>query len=144
MQILNRKAHFNYEIEEEIEAGIMLVGSEVKSLREGKASISEAYVAEVKDELFLINANINEYKSANRFNHQPKRPRKLLLHKKQLNKILGHMQEKGYACLPLKIYFAKSNVAKVLIGLGRGKKLYDKRESIKKRDENRRKQRGEE
>lgn len=144
MQILNRKAHFNYTIEEEIEAGIMLVGSEVKSLREGKASISESYVAEANGELFLINANINEYKGANRFNHQPKRQRKLLLHKKQLNKILGRMQEKGYACLPLKVYFSKKNVAKVLIGLGRGKKLYDKRESIKKRDENRRKQRGEE
>jgi SsrA-binding protein len=144
MQILNRKAHFNYSIEEEIEAGIMLVGSEVKSLREGKASISESYVAEVQGELFLINANISEYKAANRFNHQPKRSRKLLLQKKQLNKILGRMQEKGYACLPLKVYFNKRNIAKVLIGLGRGKKLYDKRETIKKRDENRRKQRGEE
>ena len=144
MQILNRKAHFNYTIEEEIEAGIMLVGSEVKSLREGKASISESYVAEIKGELFLINANITEYKAANRLNHAPKRQRKLLLHKKQLNKILGRMQEKGYACLPLKIYFNQRNVAKVLIGLGRGKKLYDKRETIKKRDDNRRKQRGEE
>ncbi len=144
MQILNRKAHFNYSIEEEIEAGIMLVGSEVKSLREGKASISESYVAEVQGELFLINSNISEYKAANRFNHQPKRSRKLLLQKKQLNKILGRMQEKGYACLPLKVYFNKRNIAKVLIGLGRGKKLYDKRETIKKRDENRRKQRGEE
>ncbi len=144
MQILNRKAHFNYSIEEEFEVGIVLLGSEVKSLREGKASISESYITESKGELFLINSNITEYKSANRFNHAPKRQRKLLLHKKQLNKILGHMQEKGYACLPLKIYFAKSNVAKVLIGLGRGKKLYDKRETIKKRDENRRQQRGEE
>lgn len=144
MQILNRKAHFNYTIEEEIEAGIMLLGSEVKSLREGKASISESYVNETAGDLFLINCNISEYKSANRFNHEPKRPRKLLLHKKQLNKILGKMQEKGYACLPVKIYFNKRNVAKVLIGLGRGKKLYDKRESIKKRDENRRNQRGEE
>ncbi len=144
MQILNRKAHFNYTIEEEIEAGVMLLGSEVKSLREGKASISESYVIETAGELFLINCNISEYKSANRFNHPPKRIRKLLLHKKQLNKILGKMQEKGYACLPIKIYFNQRNVAKVLIGLGRGKKLFDKRESIKKRDENRRKQRGEE
>ena len=144
MQILNRKAHFNYTIEEEIEAGIMLLGSEVKSLREGKASISESYVNENAGDLFLINCNISEYKSANRFNHEPKRQRKLLLRKKQLNKILGKMQEKGYACLPIKIYFNKKNIAKVLIGIGRGKKLYDKRDSIKKRDENRRKQRGEE
>jgi SsrA-binding protein len=144
MQILNRKAHFNYTIEEEVEAGIMLLGSEVKSLREGKASISESYVNETAGDLFLINCNISEYKSANRFNHEPKRQRKLLLRKKQLNKILGKMQEKGYACLPIKIYFNKKNIAKVLIGIGRGKKLYDKRDSIKKRDENRRKQRGEE
>ena len=144
MQILNRKAHFNYTIEEEVEAGIMLLGSEVKSLREGKASISESYVNETAGDLFLINCNISEYKSANRFNHEPKRPRKLLLRRKQLQKILGKMQEKGYACLPVKIYFNKKNIAKVLIGLGRGKKLYDKRDSIKKRDENRRKQRGEE
>ena len=144
MQILNRKAHFNYTIEEEVEAGIMLLGREVKSLREGKASISESYVNETAGDLFLINCNISEYKSANRFNHEPKRQRKLLLRKKQLNKILGKMQEKGYACLPIKIYFNKKNIAKVLIGIGRGKKLYDKRDSIKKRDENRRKQRGEE
>lgn len=144
MSILNRKAHFNYEIEEEIEAGIMLLGSEVKSLREGKASIGEAYVAEISGELFLINCNINEYKNANRFNHAPKRQRKLLLHKNQLEKILGKMQEKGYSAVPLKTFFNKKGFAKVLIGIGRGKKLYDKRESIKKKDEARRKQRGEE
>lgn len=143
MQILNRKAHFNYAIEEEIEAGIMLLGSEVKSVREGKATINEAYVAEIKGELFLINCNISEYKGANKFNHEPKRPRKLLVHKKQLQKITGKMQVEGYSALPLKIYFNSRNRAKVLIGLGRGKKLYDKRESIKKRDENRRNQRGE-
>ena len=144
MQILNRKAHFNYTVEEELEAGIMLLGSEVKSLREGKASIAESYVAEVKGELFLINSNISEYKAANRMNHEPKRSRKLLLHKRQLNKMLGHMQSKGYSCFPLKVYFNKRNVAKVILGLGRGKKLYDKRESIKKKDDMRRKQRGEE
>jgi len=143
MSILNRKAHFNFTIEEEIEAGIVLLGSEVKSLREGKASISEAYIAEIKGELFLVNTTISEYKSANRFNHDPKRPRKILLHKNQLEKIIGKMQVKGYSALPLKIYF-KKNRAKVLVGLGRGKKLYDKRETIKKRDENRRNQRGEE
>lgn len=143
MQILNRKAHFNYHIEEEIEAGIMLLGSEVKSVRAGQATINEAYVADNNGELFLINCNITEYKGANKFNHTPKRPRKLLVHRKQLQKLLGKMQVEGYSLLPLKIYF-KKNYAKVLIGLGRGKKLYDKRESIKKRDDNRRKQRGEE
>ena len=144
IQIINRKAHFNYEIEEEIEAGIILLGSEVKSIREGKVSINEAYIAEIKNEIFLINCNINEYKPANRFNHDPKRPRKLLLHKRELQKISGKMREKGYSAIPLKISFNKKNFAKVLIGLGRGKKLYDKREAIKKREENRKKQRGEE
>jgi SsrA-binding protein len=144
MQILNRKAHFNFTIEEEIEAGIMLLGSEVKSIREGKANISEAYIADIKGELFLINCNISEYKGANKFNHAPKRQRKLLLHKKQLNKITGKMQVQGYSALPMKIFFNKKNFAKVIVGIGRGKKLFDKRESIKKRDENRRAQRGEE
>jgi SsrA-binding protein len=144
MQILNRKAHFNFAIEEEIEAGIMLLGSEVKSIREGKANISEAYIADIKGELFLINCNISEYKGANKFNHAPKRQRKLLLHKKQLNKITGKMQVQGYSALPMKIFFNKKNFAKVIVGIGRGKKLFDKRESIKKRDENRRAQRGEE
>jgi len=144
MQILNRKAHFNFAIEEEIEAGIMLLGSEVKSIREGKANISEAYIADIKGELFLINCNISEYKGANKFNHAPKRQRKLLLHKKQLDKITGKMQVQGYSALPMKIFFNKKNFAKVTVGIGRGKKLFDKRESIKKRDENRRAQRGEE
>ena len=144
MQIVNRKAHFNYTIEEELEAGIMLLGSEVKSLRQGKAAINEAYIAEIHGALFLINCNISEYKGANKFNHEPKRQRKLLLHKKQLEKIIGKMQMKGYSAIPLKIFFNKKDLAKVIIGLGRGKKLYDKRESIKQRDENRRSQRGEE
>ncbi len=144
VQILNRKAHFNYEIEEELEAGIMLLGSEVKSVREGKANISEAYVGDIAGELFLINCNISEYKGANQFNHPPKRQRKLLLHKKQLDKITGKMQIKGYSAMPLKIFFNKKGFAKVIVGIGRGKKLYDKRESIKKRDETRRNQRGEE
>ena len=144
MRILNRKAHFNFAIEEEIEAGIMLLGSEVKSIREGKANISEAYIADIKGELFLINCNISEYKGANKFNHAPKRQRKLLLHKKQLDKITGKMQVQGYSALPMKIFFNKKNFAKVIVGIGRGKKLYDKRESIKQRDEARRNQRGEE
>jgi SsrA-binding protein len=144
MQILNRKAHFNYAIEEEIEAGIILLGSEVKSIREGKATINESYIAEIHGELFLINCNISEYKGANKFNHSPKRQRKLLLHRKQLEKITGKMQAQGYSAVPLRIFFNKKNFAKVVIGIGRGKKLYDKRESIKKRDEARRNQRGEE
>ena len=144
MQILNSKAHFNFAIEEEIEAGIMLLGSEVKSIREGKANISEAYIADIKGELFLINCNISEYKGANRFNHEPKRQRKILLHKKQLDKVLGKMQTKGYSVVPLKVFFNKKNFAKVVIGIGKGKKLYDKRDSIKERDERRRNARGEE
>ncbi len=144
MHIINRKAHFNYTIEEEIEAGIILLGSEVKSVRDGRVNISESYVAEISGELFLVNSNISEYKGANKFNHSPKRNRKLLLHKKQIQKIVGKMQTQGYSAVPIKIFFNKKNFAKVIIGLGRGKKLYDKRESIKQRDDNRRKQRGEE
>jgi SsrA-binding protein len=143
MQIVNRKARFNFEIEEEIEAGMILLGSEVKSLREGKASISEAYIAEIQGEMVLVNANINEYKGANKFNHEPKRNRKLLLHTKEIDKLMGKMNIKGYSATPLKIYFNKRNVAKVLIGIGKGKKLFDKRQSIKERDDNRRQQRGE-
>ena len=144
MAISNRKAHFNYTIEEEIEAGIVMLGSEVKSIREGKASLNEAYIAEAQGDLYLVNCNISEYKGANKFNHEPKRKRKLLLHKKQLQKIAGKMQMQGYSAVPVKIFFNKKNFAKVIIGLGRGKKLYDKRESIKKRDENQRNQRGQE
>jgi SsrA-binding protein len=143
MQILNRKAHFNYTIEEEIEAGVMLLGSEVKSVREGKANISEAYVSESKGEIFLNNSHINEYKGANRFNHEPRRLRKLLLKQKEIQKLIGKLNDKGYSAFPLKIYFNNKGFAKVLIGIGRGKKLYDKRASIKKRDEDRRIQRGE-
>jgi SsrA-binding protein len=143
MQILNRKAHFNYAIEEEIEAGIVLLGSEIKSIREGKITINEAYVAEIKGELFLVNAHITPYKGANKFNHEPTRQRKLLLHKKQLGKIIGKSFVEGYSVVPTKIFFNKRGFAKVMVGIGRGKKLYDKRESIKQRDDNRRKQRGE-
>lgn len=141
--INNRKAYFNYEIEEELEAGIILLGSEVKSIRTGQATINESYVAEIKGEFFLINSHITEFKGANKFNHEPTRNRKLLLHKKQVEKIIGKMKIKGYSVLPLKIFFNKKGFAKVMIGLGRGKKLYDKRASIKKRDETRRHQRGE-
>ena len=143
MIIQNKKAYFNYSIEEEIEAGMVLLGSEVKSIRQGKVSINESYIAENKGELFLINANISPYKSANNFNHEPTRPRKLLLHQKEIEKLRSKIQVKGYSLMPLKIYFNKKNIAKILIGLGKGKKLYDKRESIKQRDESRRARREE-
>jgi SsrA-binding protein len=141
MQILNRKAHFNYSILEEVEAGIILLGSEVKSIKEGKANLNEAYCVEIKGELFLINAHISEYKSANRFNHLPKRARKLLMHKKEINKIIGKINTQGYSLIPLKIYSNKKNFIKVLLGLGKGKKLYDKRKTLKERDEARHMQR---
>lgn len=144
MQILNRKAHFNYTIEDEIEAGIALLGSEVKSIRQGKVNLNESYVSEVSGELFLVNCHISEYKGANQFNHKPTRARKLLLHYKQIQKLLGKMQAKGFSIIPLKLYFNKKNMVKVMIGIGKGKKLYDKRETIKKRDETRRQNRGEE
>ncbi len=141
MQILNRKAKFNYIIEDEIEAGVQLLGSEVKSIRQGKVSLNESYIAQIKGELFLLNANISEYKGANKFNHEPTRPRKLLLRKKQIEKLAGKTDIKGYSIIPLKIYFNQKNYAKILIGLGKGKKLYDKRDTIKKRDEQRRQNR---
>ncbi len=134
VQIINRKANFNYQISEEIEAGLVLLSSEVKSIRLGQASINESYVAETSGELFLINSHINDYKFASTFNHQAKRPRKLLLHKKQINKIIGKIQQ-GFSVVPMKIYFNKKNLAKLIIGLGKGKKLFDKRETIKKRDQ---------
>ncbi len=143
MQIINRKAHFNYQITEEIEAGIVLFGSEIKSIRSGKINISEAYITEKNGEIFLINANISEYKMANQFNHSPKRERKLLLHRKQINKIIGKINIDGFSVVPVKIFFNQRGFIKVIIGIGKGKKLYDKRETIKNRDENRRKMRGE-
>jgi len=130
----NRKARFNYEIGEVYEAGIALTGSEVKSLRSGKATIGESY-ADAKDgEIWLINANIPEYRQAARFNHAPKRPRKLLLHQRQINKLIGAVEREGMTVVPLKIYFNDRGRAKVEIALAKGKKLHDKRESEKQRD----------
>ena len=143
MSITNRKARFNYTIEDEIEAGIMLRGSEVKSIRAGRANLNEAYIAEIKGDLFLTNCHISEYKGANKFNHEPTRNRKLLLHKKELEKIVGKIQIKGYSLIPLKVY-SKGKYIKILIGLAKGKKLHDKRESIKERDYKRRLARAEE
>ncbi|MBS7699260.1 MULTISPECIES: SsrA-binding protein SmpB [unclassified Chelatococcus] len=130
----NRKARFNYEIVEKIEAGIALTGTEVKSLREGKATITEAYAGPSGEEFLLFNAYIPEYLQANRFNHETRRPRKLLLHKRQINKLIGATQRQGFTVVPLRIYFNPKGRAKVEIALARGKNLGDKRETEKKRD----------
>jgi SsrA-binding protein len=130
----NRKARFNYEIGEVFEAGVALTGSEVKSLRNGRANIGESYAATRDGELWLYNSNISEYKQAGRFNHAPKRPRKLLLHRRQINKLIGAVEREGMTVVPLKIYFNDKGRAKVEIALARGKKLHDKRQTEKKRD----------
>jgi SsrA-binding protein len=137
----NRKARFHYEITDTLEAGIALTGTEVKSLRLGKATIGEAYAGPSGEELFLFNAYIPEYLQANRFNHEVRRPRRLLLHKRQIDKLIGATQREGYTIIPLKVYFNERGRAKVEIGLGRGKKLHDKRETEKQRDWDREKSR---
>jgi SsrA-binding protein len=129
----NRKARFHYLINESMEAGIALTGSEVKSLRSGKASIGESYAAARDGELWLFNSNISEYKQAGRFNHAPKRPRKLLLHKRQINKLIGAVEREGMTVVPLRMYFNEKGRAKVEIALAKGKKLHDKRETERKR-----------
>jgi SsrA-binding protein len=135
----NRKARFNYEIIDTIEAGIALTGTEVKSLRGGKSTLGESYAGPKGEELFLFNAYIPEYLEANRFNHLPKRDRKLLLQRRQIDKWIGAVQRDGMTIIPLKIYFNDRGRAKVELGLGKGKKLHDKRETEKKRDWNREK-----
>jgi SsrA-binding protein len=129
----NRKARFNYEIGEVVEAGIALTGTEVKSLRSGKATIAESYADARDGEIWLINSNIPEYLQASRFNHAPKRPRKLLLHKRQIAKLAGAVEREGMTLVPLKLYFNARGRAKVELALARGKKLHDKRETIKQR-----------
>ena len=130
----NRKARFNYAIEDTVEAGIALTGTEVKSIRNGKTTIAESY-ADTKDgEIWLINANIPEYLQANRFNHEPKRPRKLLLHRKQINKLVGAIQREGRTVVPLQLYFNQRGRAKIEIALVTGKQAHDKRQAIKDRD----------
>ncbi len=130
----NRKARFNYEISETFEAGLALQGTEVKSLRRGKANIGDAYAGPSGDELFLFNVHIPEYLEANRFNHEPRRPRKLLLHRREINRLIGATQREGMTIVPLKLYFSPKGIAKVELGLARGKKLHDKRDAEKKRD----------
>jgi SsrA-binding protein len=130
----NRKARYEYAIEEEIEAGIVLTGTEVKSLRQSKANISDAYAGPKDDAIWLFNVHIAEYKHGNRMNHEPNRPRKLLLHKKQIDKLLGRLKIKGVTLVPLALYFNSRGLAKIKLGLGTGKKQYEKRDTIKKRD----------
>ena len=133
MEILNRQARFNYTILEEVEAGISLKGTEVKSIRDGKANIKDSYAIIKNDEAYLLNMHISEYKEGNIFNHEETRTRKLLLHKKEILKLRDKIALQGLTLVPLKVYFVKNKV-KVLIGLAKGKKTYDKRESIKERD----------
>jgi len=130
----NRRARFDFAIEETFEAGVMLVGTEVKALREGRANIAESYAAVEGNEVFLINANIPIYAPASQFNHAPKRPRKLLLKRKEINKLLGETQRKGRTIVPLKLYFNQKGFVKLLLGVGTGKRSIDKRETEKKRD----------
>lgn len=129
----NRKAYHDYSIEETIEAGIQLLGTEVKSLRDGKANLKDSYVLIKNSEAFLLNCHISPYTHGNIVNHDPLRTRKLLLHSKEIERLRGKMQQKGYALIPLKIYF-KGAYAKVEVGLAKGKRQYEKRETIKERE----------
>jgi len=130
----NRKARHNYFIEETMEAGISLTGTEVKSLRGGRSSIAEAYITEEGGEAWMVNSDIPEYASGNRFNHERKRARKLLLHKRQINVLIGAIQREGRTVVPLQVYFNEQGRAKVEIALATGKQAHDKRQSIKERD----------
>ena len=129
----NRTARFSYSIGDTFEAGIALTGTEVKSLRDGKATIAESYAVAQDGELWLINANIPEYLQANRFNHAPKRRRKLLLHKRQINRLVSAVEREGMTLVPLKLYFNEKGRAKVELAVARGKQLHDKRETERKR-----------
>lgn len=131
---LNRKARMSYAIEESMEAGLVLTGTEVKSLRQGRANIQDAFARVYQGELWLYNAFIPEYTQGNRYNHTPTRPRKLLLHARQVRKLIGYLKNKGITLVPLSLYFNKSGYAKVEIAVARGRKEYEKREVIKERD----------
>ena len=133
IEINNRKAKFDYQIEEEIEAGIVLTGTEIKSIRLGKANLKDSYAIIKNGEVFLLGMHISPYKEGNIFNHDELRTRKLLLHKKEILKLNNKITLEGYTLIPIKLYF-KKNKAKILLGIAKGKKLYDKRESIKMRD----------
>jgi len=135
----NKKARFNYHIDDIIEAGIMLVGSEVKSIRNSQANITDAFAGEMKGEIYLFNAFIPEYTQSNKFNHEARRPRKLLLRTKQINKLLGLIKIKGMTLIVLSMYFNEKNIAKIELAVARGKAEYDKRATKKEQDWNREK-----
>ena len=134
MEIKNRSAYFEYHIDDKFVAGIMLLGTEVKSLREGKANFNDSYCIFQKGELFLRSFHISEYSHGTVNNHDPIRERKLLLNRRELKKLESRIKEKGYTIVPLRLFFNEKNLAKVEIGLAKGKKLHDKRETIKQRD----------
>lgn len=129
----NRKANHDYFIEETIEAGIVLQGTEIKSIRAGRVNLQDSFARVRNGEAFLFNMHVNPYEQGNRFNHDPTRTRKLLLHKRQITRLIGAQREEGYSLIPLRIYI-KNGVAKVLIGLGKGKKRHDKREDLKQKE----------
>ncbi len=137
----NRRARYNYAIGETFEAGLMLTGTEVKSLRLGKATIAESYASAERGELYLINATIPEYLQGNRFNHEPKRPRKLLMRARQIARLKHAVERDGMTIVPLKVYFNERGIAKIEVALAKGKKIHDKRETEKTRDWNREKSR---
>ena len=130
----NRRARFDYFLEDSVEAGLSLTGTEVKSLREGRANIAESYAAVEGDEIVLVNAYIPEYAPASRFNHEPRRPRKLLLHRKQINRLMGAVQREGRTIIPVRLYWNDKGRAKLELALAKGKKLHDKRETEAERD----------
>ena len=137
----NRRARYNYEIGDVYEAGLMLTGTEVKSLRTGKATIAESYASAEKGELFLINATIPEYGHGNRFNHEPKRPRKILMKAREIARLTQGVEREGMTLVPLRVYFNDKGRAKLTLAIARGKKLHDKRATEKERDWNREKSR---
>jgi SsrA-binding protein len=130
----NRRARYDYFIEDVVEAGIMLTGTEVKSLRNGRANIAESYAAVEGEAIILVNADIPPYSGGNRFNHEPRRHRKLLLHRKEIGKLIGAVQREGRTIIPLKLYWNEKGIAKLEIGLAKGKKTHDKREATAERD----------
>ena len=134
LNIKNRKASFEYQLLMQLTAGIILTGTEIKSIRAGKANIADAYCTFVKEELYVRNMHIQEYEMGNIFNHEPKRDRKLLLNKTELSKLRGKMKDKGFTIVPLQMFLSESGFAKLEIALARGKKLFDKRESLKDKD----------
>ncbi|HWO98945.1 MAG TPA: SsrA-binding protein SmpB [Bacillus sp. (in: firmicutes)] len=129
----NKKAYHDYFIEETYETGIVLQGTEIKSIRNGRANLKDSYARIHNGEVFLYNMHISPYEQGNRYNHEPLRTRKLLMHRREINKLIGYTKEEGYALVPLKVYL-KNGFAKVLLGLGKGKKKYDKREDLKKKE----------